>query len=197
MPARVIRRPLGDKTDKAFKNVAALECQTEYYRSRNGGKMEPARRKTLAFRLRGYSGPGYYYSGATRAHLPAARVLEKLGSAANKILKRLGIDQEVNTGIATYYPGRLPGVCASKSRNGLGYHSDTSRNLKEKSAIVAFCFGEARPLKLRNNKTREVTEVKPGHGDAYVMLPGSQEEEKHCVPYGSGERWSVTFRTVV
>ena len=126
-----------------------------------------------------------------------AQVIEKMGRHANRVLADLGIDQTVNTGIVTYYPGKLPGKTPSVSKNGLGYHTDASPNLAKKTAIVAFTFGEARPLRIRDNKTKKVTSVVPEHGDAYVMLPGTQETETHCVPNGHEERWSVTFRTVV
>lgn len=195
MPARVVAAPLGAALDKTLRGVQALPVEPETGVMR--GKPYVSKRETLAFRLKGYTGRGYRYTGGVRRHYPANKTLEKLGAAANRILADLGIDQTLNTGIVTYYPAKERGKSPSASKNGLTYHSDTSPNLKKNSAIVAFTFGEARPLRLKDNTSREVTEIRPAHGDAYVMLPGSQEAEKHCVPNGHDERWSVTFRTVV
>lgn len=195
MPARVVAAALTSKLDKISRRIAALPFEEE--RGVMYGKPYVAQRKALAFRLAGYEGAGYHYTGAVRRHHRAGKALEYLGGVANRILEDLGIGQTLNTGIATHYPAKLPGKSPSASRNGLGYHSDSSRNFQKGSAVVAFVFGEARPLRLRDNATRAVTSLVLAHGDAYIMLPGSQEVEKHCVPNGHGERWSVTFRTVV
>ncbi len=83
---------------------------------------------------------------------------------------------------------------------GVGWHSDGEKDLKENGAIASLSFGAERRFLFRNKKSRETIEVWLEHGSLLVMKDATQTYWLHRLPTTKSiktPRVNLTFRTIV
>lgn len=128
----------------------------------------------------------YTYSNTTKRALPwtpellelKALVEEKTGESFNSCLMNL------------YHDGS----------EGVSWHSDGEKDLKENGAIGSLSFGAERKFSLRHKATKEKVSLVLEHGSLLVMQGATQTYWQHCLPTTkkvTEPRVNLTFRTIV
>jgi alkylated DNA repair dioxygenase AlkB len=83
---------------------------------------------------------------------------------------------------------------------GVGWHSDGEKDLKENGAIASLSFGAERRFLFRNKKTKKIISVFLEHGSLLVMKDATQKNWIHRLPPDKAvnkPRVNLTFRTIV
>ena len=83
---------------------------------------------------------------------------------------------------------------------GVGWHSDAEKDLKENGAIASLSFGAERRFLFRNKKSKETVSIFLEHGSLLVMKDATQKNWLHRLPPDksvSKPRVSLTFRTII
>lgn len=83
---------------------------------------------------------------------------------------------------------------------GMAYHSDGEKDLKENGAIASLSFGAERKFSFKHKKTRETVSLVLGHGSLLVMKGETQTNWMHRLPPARlviKPRVNLTFRTIV
>ena len=83
---------------------------------------------------------------------------------------------------------------------GVGWHSDGEKDLKENGAIASLSFGAERRFLFRSKKTKETIPVFLEHGSLLVMKDATQKNWLHRLPPNKAisiARVNLTFRTIV
>lgn len=94
------------------------------------------------------------------------------------------------------------GVLANRyrdGRDGMGWHSDSEKELGPQPVIVSASFGASRRFVLRHRTTGRREILVLGHGSVLVMAGDSQRHWQHALPKTArptGERINLTFRRV-
>lgn len=128
----------------------------------------------------------YTYSNTTKRALPWTSELlelkelveEKTGESFNSCLMNL------------YHDGS----------EGVSWHSDGEKDLKENGAIGSLSFGAERKFSLRHKATKEKVSLVLEHGSLLVMQGATQKYWQHCLPTTkkvTEPRVNLTFRTIV
>jgi len=132
----------------------------------------------------------YTYSKSTKYALPWTNTLldlkkvaeQKTGSAYNSCLLNL------------YHSGE----------EGMAYHSDDEKMLKDEGAIASMSFGAERNFLFRHKKAKEnnvpTVSLSLEHGSLLVMQGATQKNWLHRLPPTKklmGARVNLTFRTIV
>ena len=147
------------------------------------GKRYVTRRKTGWYGDEDYD---YAYSGMTRRAKPWTP--ELLG------LKKIA---EQRTG--EHYNSCLLNLYHDGS-DGMSWHSDNEKMLKENGAIASMSFGANRKFSFKHNTTKETVSLMLEHGSLLVMRGEIQSHWKHALPKSvkvKDPRINLTFRTIV
>jgi alkylated DNA repair dioxygenase AlkB len=83
---------------------------------------------------------------------------------------------------------------------GVGWHSDGEKDLKENGAIASLSFGAERRFLFMNKKSKKSISVFLEHGSLLVMKDATQKNWLHRLPPDkavSTPRVNLTFRTIV
>jgi alkylated DNA repair dioxygenase AlkB len=83
---------------------------------------------------------------------------------------------------------------------GVGWHSDGEKDLKENGAIASLSFGAERRFLFRNKKSKETVSIFLEHGSLLVMKDATQKNWLHRLPPDktiSTPRINLTFRTII
>jgi alkylated DNA repair dioxygenase AlkB len=83
---------------------------------------------------------------------------------------------------------------------GVGWHSDGEKDLKENGAIASLSFGAERRFMFRNKKTKRIISVFLEHGSLLVMKDATQKNWVHRLPPDKAVRMprvNLTFRIIV
>ena len=82
---------------------------------------------------------------------------------------------------------------------GMGWHSDDEKELKQNGAIASLSFGAERKFVFKHKTTKEKVELRLDHGSLLVMKGATQEHWLHRLPptkkVGTS-RINLTFRTI-
>lgn len=82
---------------------------------------------------------------------------------------------------------------------GMGWHSDDEKELKQNGAIASVSFGAERRFTLKHKKTNETLAINLGHGSLLVMKGTTQTHWQHRLPPSKkvlSPRINLTFRTI-
>lgn len=83
---------------------------------------------------------------------------------------------------------------------GMAYHSDGEKDLKENGAIASLSFGAERKFSFKHKQTKERKDLFLEHGSLLVMTGETQKYWLHRLPPSkrvSEPRINLTFRTIV
>jgi alkylated DNA repair dioxygenase AlkB len=137
-------------------------------------------RKTASY------GVSYDYSGIT---YPQTEMLGSLAPICELIEKELGY--RPNNCLLNYYPD---------GEASMGYHSDSSEELKEGTGVAIISLGSVRTISYRSKLDKEVKYKYPlKNGALLYMSKEIQDEWMHSIPKEKnvGERISLTFRCII
>jgi alkylated DNA repair dioxygenase AlkB len=137
-------------------------------------------RKTASF------GVAYNYSGIT---YPQVEMLNELVPICKKIEKYIGFMP--NNCLMNFY---LDG------NSSMGYHSDSSEELKIGTEVVIISLGAERHISYRSKADEEIKyKYLLKNGSLLSMDKQIQDEWMHAIPkeIGTGQRISLTFRYII
>jgi alkylated DNA repair dioxygenase AlkB len=83
---------------------------------------------------------------------------------------------------------------------GMAWHSDAEKNLKNNGAIASVSFGAERKFEFRHKETKETVSLMLEHGSLLIMKGATQTNWLHRLPLSkkiSSARVNLTFRTIV
>ena len=83
---------------------------------------------------------------------------------------------------------------------GMAWHSDGEKDLKENGAIASISFGAERKFAFKHKKTKQTVSLNLEQGSLLVMKGECQKHWLHRLPptkKGFGARINLTFRTIV
>jgi alkylated DNA repair dioxygenase AlkB len=83
---------------------------------------------------------------------------------------------------------------------GMAWHSDAEKDLKQNGAIASVSFGAARKFGFKHKQTKEVVNVLLEHGSLLMMKDETQTHWLHRLPptkMVQHARVNLTFRTIV
>lgn len=137
-------------------------------------------------RLESFYGRGNYnYGSGTLKALPWTKDLKDLCS---KVISETGY--------------MFDSVFCNLYRDGndsVGWHADRYSIMGDSPAIASVSFGETRLFQVKDLRNNKKHEIWLEHGSLLLMLPGMQDNYKHCIPKTKikcGERINLTFRPV-
>lgn len=130
-------------------------------------------------------GANYNYTGSRNNARPIPTLLGPLLSWV-----RREIDDRLNGMLLNWYEG---------SRDYIGPHRDSTKNMIEGAPIVTVSFGESRTFRLEHGKGqhRRLFKLDASNGTVIVLPYATNRVWKHSVPARTshiGRRISVTFR---
>ena len=128
----------------------------------------------------------YTYSKTTKRALPwTAELLELKTIADNKTREKY------NSCLLNLY---------HSGEEGMAWHSDAEKDLKQNGAIASLTFGAERKFSFRHKLTKETVSVVLQHGSLLVMAGTTQTHWLHRLPPTkliSKPRINLTFRTIL
>lgn len=83
---------------------------------------------------------------------------------------------------------------------GMSWHSDAEKDLKENAAIASLSFGAERKFSLKHKKNKEKISLVLQNGSLLVMKGTTQMHWLHCLPTTKKvnlPRINLTFRTII
>ncbi len=128
----------------------------------------------------------YTYSNTTKKALPWTRELLELKSVTES---RTG--EKFNSCLLNLY---------HSGNEGMAWHSDGEKDLKENGAIGSVSFGAERKFSFKHKLTKETVSVILEHGSLLVMKDTTQTFWLHRLPptkLFTKPRVNLTFRTIV
>jgi alkylated DNA repair dioxygenase AlkB len=128
----------------------------------------------------------YTYSSNTKRALPWTSALLELKSLAET---RTG--EQFNSCLLNLY---------HNGEEGMAWHSDGEKDLKENGAIGSMSFGAERKFSFRHKPTKETVSLILEHGSLLVMKGTTQTYWLHRLPPTkriTSPRVNLTFRTIV
>jgi alkylated DNA repair dioxygenase AlkB len=128
----------------------------------------------------------YTYSGKTKTALPWTTALLEL---KNKTEQLTG--EQYNSCLLNLY---------HTGEEGMAWHSDGEKELKEEGAVASLSFGAERKFSFRHKVTRETVSVVLEHGSLLVMKGTTQKNWLHRLPPTTRitrPRVNLTFRMMV
>lgn len=128
----------------------------------------------------------YTYSKRTKLALPWTKAL-------------LEIKQKIESISNETYNSCLLNLYHDGSE-GMAWHSDGEKDLKENGAIASVSFGAERKFGFKNKETKEVISLTLEHGSLLIMKDETQKNWLHRLPptkQNFGPRINLTFRTIV
>ena len=127
----------------------------------------------------------YTYSKITKIALPWPSALLKL-----KNIAQLQTGETYNSCLLNLY---------HDGSEGMAWHSDAEKNLKQNGAIASISFGAERKFSFKHKTTKETTSQILEHGSLLVMKGETQTHWLHCLPTTKRiltPRINMTFRTI-
>ncbi len=127
----------------------------------------------------------YTYSQRTRHALPWTDDLRQL-----KVLVESKSGETFNACLLNLY---------HDGSEGMAWHSDGERDLKEHGAIASLSFGAVRKFSFKNKHNNEIISIPLEHGSLLMMLGETQKNWLHRLPPTKmlhGPRINLTFRTI-
>lgn len=82
---------------------------------------------------------------------------------------------------------------------GMAWHSDAEKELKENSAIASLSFGAERKFSFKHKKSKKTVSLVLQHGSLLLMKGLTQKNWQHCLPTTKKTnlpRINLTFRTI-
>lgn len=137
-------------------------------------------RKTASF------GVAYNYSGIT---YPQTEMLPELVVVCDRIQQQVGFTP--NNCLLNYYPD---------GQSTMGYHSDSTAELKAGTGVVILSLGSTRSISFRNKQDPDQKfSYALNNGDLLYMKNKIQDKWQHAIPRDpiAGERISLTFRLCI
>lgn len=128
----------------------------------------------------------YTYSNNTKTALPWTSNLLKLKAL---IEKKSG--ETFNSCLLNLY---------HDGSEGMSWHSDGEKDLKENGAIASLSFGAERKFAFKHKNTKEVVSLFLESGSLLIMTGTTQKNWLHRLPPSKkkfGPRVNLTFRTIV
>ncbi len=128
----------------------------------------------------------YTYSHATKTALPFTRALLDL-----KKLVEEKTQATYNSCLANLY---------HNGSEGMAWHSDGEKDLKENGAIASLTLGAERKFAFKHKTTKETVAMTLEHGSLLVMKGVTQKHWLHRLPPTTKihtPRVNLTFRTIV
>ena len=170
--------------DNANNYFDALMCEIawEHDRAIIFGKTIITKRKVAWYADNSFS---YTYSKTTKKALPWTRTLLKL-----KSITEHESGETYNSCLLNLY---------HDGSQGMAWHSDGERDLKQNGAIGSISLGAERKFALKNKKTKEVVTKVLEHGSLLVMKGTTQTHWVHRLPPTKivhTPRINLTFRNI-
>jgi len=128
----------------------------------------------------------YTYSHSTKKALPWTQELLEL----KKFTETLTGETYNSCLLNLYHSGE----------EGMGWHSDNEKELKQNGAIASLSFGAERKFVFKHRATKEKVELQLDHGSLLVMKGVTQEHWLHRLPPTKkidAPRINLTFRTIL
>ncbi len=128
----------------------------------------------------------YTYSNTTKRALPFTRELLELKSVAEN-----QTGETFNSCLLNLY---------HNGNEGMAWHSDAEKDLKQNGAIASLSFGAERKFAFRHKQTKESVTILLQHGSLLVMKGTTQTHWLHRLPLTKvidKPRVNLTFRTIV
>ncbi|MCM5662986.1 alpha-ketoglutarate-dependent dioxygenase AlkB family protein [Galbibacter mesophilus] len=128
----------------------------------------------------------YTYSNTTKAALPWTPELLQLKKATEKATK-----ETYNSCLLNLY---------HDGSEGMAWHSDAEKDLKDNGAIASLSFGATRKFAFKHKATKEKVDVVLENGSLLVMKGTTQKHWLHRLPPTkkvANPRINLTFRTIV
>ncbi len=172
--------PLAD-ADQHFKKLLE-NIQWQHDEAVIFGKKIVTKRKVAWYGAEPFS---YSYSGTTKSALPWTEDLLALKSIAEE-----ASDERFNSCLLNLY---------HDGSEGMAWHSDAEKELKQNGAIASLSFGAERKFSFKHRKTKETVAQMLEHGSLLVMKGETQSHWLHCLPTTkrvSTPRINLTFRTI-
>ena len=146
------------------------------------GKHIVTKRKTAWYGDKAYK---YSYSNTTKQALPWTNEL----LALKKIVEAQSGESFNSCLLNLYHNGS----------EGMSWHSDAEKELKENSAIASLSFGAERKFSFKHVSSKKTTSLILQHGSLLVMKGVTQKNWLHCLPTTTKinhPRVNLTFRTM-
>ncbi|MDB9806071.1 alpha-ketoglutarate-dependent dioxygenase AlkB [Crocinitomicaceae bacterium] len=128
----------------------------------------------------------YTYSNNTKKALPWTKELREL-----KAIIEMETGETYNSCLLNLY---------HNGSEGMAWHSDGEKELKENGAIASMSFGAERKFAFKHKKTKQTVYLNLEQGSLLVMKGECQKHWLHRLPptkKGFGVRINLTFRTIV
>ncbi len=128
----------------------------------------------------------YSYSNIVKTALPWTKELIFLKTAAE-----VHSGESYNSCLLNFY---------HTGDEGMAWHSDGEKDLKQNGAIASLTFGAERKFAFKHKKSKEVVELVLQHGSLLVMKGNTQTYWLHRLPPAKKirlPRINLTFRTIV
>lgn len=127
----------------------------------------------------------YTYSKSTKMALPWIKELLELKSIIEKKTK-----ETYNSCLLNLY---------HNGDEGMGWHSDDEKELKENGAIASLSLGAERKFKFKHKSSNQTVDILLESGSLLLMQEKTQAYWLHCLPKTkkiSTPRINLTFRTI-
>lgn len=134
----------------------------------------------------GDNGFEYTYSNTTKRAMPWSKELLELREVTEK---RTG--EKFNSCLLNLY---------HSGDEGMAWHSDGEKDLKENGAIGSLTFGAERKFSFKHKQSKEIVSINLEHGSLLVMKGSTQSYWLHRLPptkLVTRPRVNLTFRTIV
>jgi alkylated DNA repair dioxygenase AlkB len=128
----------------------------------------------------------YRYSGVTKISKPFNKVLMAL-----KVLVEQQTNERYNSCLLNLY---------HSGEEGMAWHSDGEKDLKENGAIASLSFGAERKFSFKHKLSKEVVSLNLKPGSLLVMKGLTQKHWLHRLPPTKkvfDARINLTFRTII
>jgi len=146
------------------------------------GKHIVTKRKTAWYGDKPYR---YSYSNTIKQALPWPNELLEL-----KNIVEMHTGESFNSCLLNLY---------HNGREGMSWHRDAEKELKENSAIASLSFGAERKFSFKHVVNKETVSLTLQHGSLLVMKGATQKNWLHCLPTITKinyPRVNLTFRTI-
>lgn len=146
------------------------------------GKLIETKRKVAWY---GNEAFPYTYSGRTKTALPWTQALLEIKAAIEK-----SSGETFNSCLLNLY---------HDGSEGMAYHSDGEKDLKENGAISSVSFGAERKFSFKHKTSKELVSINLEHGSLLMMKGTTQKHWRHRLPTTkkvTAPRISLTFRTI-
>ncbi len=128
----------------------------------------------------------YTYSNTTKRALPWTKELFDL-----RTISENRTEEKYNSCLLNLY---------HNGDEGMAWHSDAEKDLKQNGAIASLSFGAERKFLFKHKQTKETVSILLEHGSILVMKDTTQTNWLHRLPRTkliSEPRVNLTFRTIV